>query len=278
MISGTTAKCAAGDWAKRIILGTVVGELHPPAWLAEAYAAFHTNIVDSEYPCYFGSRAERSGAIYYSYICGAQIDQLPTTLQTFLSLCTNLPRDKNNLVVFFEPDGTPKTHAQHRSAFWETLQHLHDHDPAPDSASYRHDPSDPFWDFPFAGKLFFVVGLSPSYQLHRSRNLGPCLAMVFQPREVFQDSAVGKEISPAVREVIRQRAEAWDIIGIHPDLNIYGHTGNLEWAQYFISDDNSPEQGGCPFSFRASGSKHTKAHTLEEHKTEDRSQFLREPG
>jgi uncharacterized protein len=280
MTGQTTAKCAASNWAKRIIVGTVVGESNPPGWIAQAYAAFHANIVDSKYPCYFGSNAERAGKLYYSYISGAQVEHLPITLQTFLSQCTHLSRDKNNLVVFFEPERTPKTHAQYRSIFWETLQHLHDHDPAPDSACYRKDPSDPFWDFPFAGKLFFVVGLSPSYQLHRSRNLTPGLAMVFQPREVFQDYAAGKEISETVREVIRQRAEAWDGIGIHPDLNVYGSTGNIEWAQYFISDDNSPEKGGCPFSFRKSKSNHAEhSRAVEEEAARKHlSQFLPETG
>jgi FPC/CPF motif-containing protein YcgG len=248
------ANCNIDDWRRRIILGTSIGDDRLPAWLMDAYATYHTNIVDRGYPCYFGSQAERNGALYYSYVSGAQIDHLPATLQTFLGVCANISRDKNNLVVFFEPDTSPATHSQHRAAFWDTLQYLRAHDPTPSSLSYQIDPSDPFWEFPFAGSLFFVIGISPSYRFHRSRNLGPCMMMVFQPREVFQDSTTANEISAGARNIIRNRVHLWDGIPAHPDLNIYGHPGNLEWIQYFISDDNSRETGRCPLSHGARAS------------------------
>ena len=246
-----SANSKVSDWRRRIIIGSSVGDDRPPAWLADTYATFQKNLLDGGYPCYFGSQAERNGALYYSYISGAQIDHLPTTLQTFLRACANISRDKNNLVVFFEPDTSPATHSQHRAAFWDTLQYLRDHDPTPSSASYRSDPSDPLWEFPFAGSLFFVVGTSPSYRSHRSRNLGPCMTMVFQPRGVFQDSRTGNEIGAEVRDTIRNRVEVFDGIRAHPDLNTYGHPGNLEWTQYFISDDNSRETGRCPLAHDA---------------------------
>ena len=72
------------------------------------------------------------------------------------------------------------------------------------------------------------------------------MVMVFQPREVFLDGATGKEISAGARNTIRKRVQLWDGIQAHPDLSAYGHPGNLEWTQYFISDDNSRETGRCP--------------------------------
>jgi len=236
------------DWKRRTIVGASIGHDQLPAWLTDAYTAFRTNIVDKMYPCFFGSEAERNGTLYYSYVSDAQIDHLPTTLRTFLSVCVDISRDKNNLVIFFEPDSTPAAHSRHRAAFWNTLQYLRDHDPVSKHASDEVDPSDPNWEFPFAGRQFFVVGISPSYRLHRSRNLGPCMIMVFQPREVFRDASTGEEISTTVREVIRNRVRLWDGIGAHPDLCTYGHPGNREWTQYFVSDDNSPETGNCPLS------------------------------
>jgi len=240
-----------GDWRRRIILGTSVGDVSAPAWLADAYATFRTNVVDEGYPCYFGSQAERKGSLYYSLVCGSQIDHLPTTLQTFLRVCRDISHDKNNLVVFFEPDPSPVTHAQHRDVFWNTLQYLSDHNPGPPPLPRQLDPLDPLWEFPFAGSLFFVVGVSPSYRLHRSRNLGPCLIMVFQPREVFQDGIMANAIGAKVRDSIRHRIQLWDGIPAHPNLNAYGHPGNLEWSQYFISDDNSKETGSCPLTHGA---------------------------
>jgi FPC/CPF motif-containing protein YcgG len=243
---GVNANAAVSDWTRRIIVGTSVGADPPPDWLADAYRTFHANLSDHGYPCYFGSQAEQNGALYYSFVSGAQIDHLPLTLHTFLSVCLNVSQDKNNLVVFFEPDAKSATSAAHRDAFWATLRYLRAHDPIVSAPSYRTDPSDPLWEFPFAGSLFFIVGISPTFQLHRSRNLGPCLMMVFQPREVFQDGGKAYEISVEARDVIRARAQLWDGVPSHPDLNIYGRPANREWTQYFISDDNAPEQGQCP--------------------------------
>jgi FPC/CPF motif-containing protein YcgG len=234
----------AGDWTRRTIHGDRIGDDRPPAWLAGAYASFRANLLDEAYPCYFGTQAEREGRLYYSSVRGGQRDHLPVTLQTFLRVCTNIGQEKNNLVVFFEPDGTPPTHARHRTAFWDTLRYLRDRDPLPSPS--RVDPSDPCWDFPFCGTLFFIVGISPAYRLHRSRNLGDCMMMVFQPREVFQNGTAGTEIGDAARARIRVRAERWDGVPAHPDLNSFGRPGNLEWAQYFVSDDNAPEIGRCP--------------------------------
>jgi uncharacterized protein len=241
------------DWRRRTILGTRMGDDPLPTWLPDTYAAFHANVADRKYPCFFGSEAERKGKLYYSYVHDGRISHLPSTLQTFLGLCTNIGRDKNNLVVFFEPATVPATHSQDRAKFWNILQYLHDHDPGTSAPAYRLDPSDPLWEFPFAERQFFVVGISPSYRMHRSRNLGPCMMMVFQPREVFQGSRSGNEINAGTRLAIRKRATLWDGIPAHPDLNVYGQPGNQEWSQYFISDDNSRETGRCPLS-RSRGS------------------------
>jgi uncharacterized protein len=238
----------ARSWRRRIILGTSIGDEHPPAWLAEAYVAFHANVAHDDYPCYFGSAAERNGALYYSYANSSTLDHLPTTLHTFIGLCTDISRDKNNLVVFLEPHDQPVTHTEHRALFWDILQYLRDRDPHPPANGAASDPSHPLWEFPFAGHEFFVVGVSPTYQLHRSRNLGPCMMMLFQPREVFQVGATTNAIGEASRQRIRERVQQWDGVSAHPDLNTYGRPDNLEWTQYFISDDNSRETGRCPLS------------------------------
>jgi len=230
----------AGDWTRRIIVGTTLGIESPPTWLRDAYAVFHANVVDEDYPCFFGSQAENRGALYYSYARSEDVGHLPQTLQTFLRACPTIQRDRNNLVLFLEPEPHP-THQQHRQAFWRILRYLRAHDPHPAPQQRQVDPSDPRWEFTFADREFFVVGASPTYYQHRSRNLGPCLLMLFQPREVF-----GSEGDARTRRLIRERAQRWDGTAAHPDLNTYGQPGNREWAQYFISDDNSPATGRCP--------------------------------
>ncbi len=234
------------DWKRRIVLGTAVGDAHPPAWLDGSYAVFHENVTDDNYPCYFGSDAERRGTLFYSHVSGGDIAHLPETLCTFTALCARANGGRNNLVVFFEPVPAALEHRDYRAKFWETLCHLRDHDPVPPTGAVP--PSDPLWEFPFAGLQFFVVGISPSYTRRRSRNLGPGMIMVFQPRQVFTDEATGRDIGTEARRIIRERVKRWDGFEAHPDLDVYGRPGTLEWVQYFVPDDDTRERGRCPFA------------------------------
>jgi len=238
------------DWKSRIVCGTRVGDPDPPDWLGDCYATFRSYVTDARFPCYFASEGERAGKLFYSHVSAHDVGHLPQTILTFLGQCKDLSRDKNNLTVFFEPRRSHAEHHEYRKMFWDTLCHLHDHDPHSRTAVDR-DPSDPLWEFPFANHLFFVVGLSPSYRQRRSRNLGPGMIMVFQPRQVFQDALTGRDISSEARGIIRERLVRWDGNEAHPDLNMYGKPGNLEWVQYFFSDDGVPENGRCPLSLRA---------------------------
>ncbi len=119
------------------------------------------------------------------------------------------------------------------------------------------EPSDPAWEFSFAGVQMFVVGCGPTYQRRQSRNLGKGIVMLFQPRSVFVDAVTDREISLEARQQVRRRLLAWDDMMAHPDLGIYGDPDNLEWKQYFLSDDTTPEAGVCPFREARRGSAKT---------------------
>ena len=184
--------------------------------------------------------------LFYSHVTNGDIAHLPTTIETFLGLCSHLSRDKNNLIVFFEPLSSPLTHAEYRAVFWNTLLYLQHNDPKPPTGTANVDYSDPLWEFPFSANRLFVLGVSPSYKQRQSRNLGPGLIMVFQPRQIFQDHITGNQIGAEARTYIRQRLERWDGVPPHPDLNVYGQSRNREWAQYFIADEQVSEAGCCP--------------------------------
>jgi uncharacterized protein len=96
----------------------------------------------------------------------------------------------------------------------------------------------------------FVVGASPTYQHRRSRNLGPGVVLVFQPRALFIDPATSQPIAASVRQRIHKRMMAYDGMAVHPDIGFYGNVGNREWKQYALPDDNEPEAGVCPFQAR----------------------------
>jgi uncharacterized protein len=167
-------------------------------------------------------------------------------MQLFAELASLPQYRRNNIAVFFEPDPEPLSHDEYHAWFWRILQHLHDVDPDP-QADEQPDPSDESWEFSFAGVQTFVVCACPSFRARHSRNLGPGMVLLFQPREVFVDTITNKVIGREARNQVRKRLEAWDEIPAHPDLGFFGDPGNLEWKQYFLDDVNEPAADRCPF-------------------------------
>jgi uncharacterized protein len=236
-----------GDWKSRIIAGRATGAAaNPPAWLDASYDTMCGHVMDPAYPCFFGTMAEKRGEMFYSYVNDQDTRDLPATMQTFAELVSLPQYRKNNIAVFFEPDREPLTHAAYNDWFWSILQHLHDVDPDP-HADAQPDPSHEDWEFSFAGVETFVVCACPSFRQRHSRNLGPGMVLLSQPRSVFVDTITNKVIGREARNQVRKRIETWDAIPAHPDLGFYGDPGNLEWKQYFLDDANLPADDRCPF-------------------------------
>ena len=152
-----------------------------------------------------------------------------------------------SLAAFFEPDPSITDHMSFVTRFWQVLQLLHEHDRHP---ATDRTPDDPLWEFAFEGCEMFVVGASPTYQRRRSRNLGPGMVLIFQPRSLFIDPATSQPIAAPVRQRIHKRMLAYDGMTVHPDIGLYGDHGNREWKQYALPDDNEPETSACPFHTR----------------------------
>ncbi|MBN3727875.1 YqcI/YcgG family protein [Burkholderia sp. Ac-20379] len=236
-----------GDWKSRIINGRALGAAaNPPAWLDASYETLRKSVMHPEYPCFFGTIAEKRGEMFYSFVNGKNIADLPATMQTFAELALRPEYRKNNIAIFFEPDAEPLSHDDYHKHFWQILQHLHDVDPDP-KADQQPPPSDGDWEFSFAGVECFVVCACPSFRTRHSRNLGPGMVLLFQPRSVFVDTITNKVIGREARNQVRKRLETWDEISAHPDLGFYGDPGNLEWKQYFLDDANVAADDRCPF-------------------------------
>lgn len=237
----------AGDWKSRVIEGRETGSsVALPAWLDASYETLRTHVMDPEYPCFFGTMAEKRGEMFYAFVNGKDIRSLPATMQTFAELASLPQYRKNNIAVFFEPDAAPLSHDTYHTHFWNVLQTLHDVDPDPEADS-QPDPSHEDWEFSFAGVQMFVVCACPSFSARHSRNLGPGMVLLFQPRSVFVDTITNKVIGREARNQVRKRLETWDDVPAHPDLGFYGDPGNLEWKQYFLSDENIAAADQCPF-------------------------------
>ncbi|HEY4296727.1 MAG TPA: YqcI/YcgG family protein, partial [Paraburkholderia sp.] len=244
------------DWRSRIILGRQVGASTfgraLPDWLPASYERLRVDVMDPGYPCFFGTQAEKRGEMFYSWIDGKDISSLPDTMARFAELAKLPEYEKNNIAIFFEPDAEPLTHAAYRDAFWHTLQYLHDRDPDP-AVGRQLDPSHPDWEFSFAGLETFVVCACPSFGARHSRNLGPGMVLLFQPRAVFVDKVTNRAISTQARSEVRRRLNVWDEVPPHADLGYFGDSDNREWKQYFLPDDTTPNFGACPFLRRNPG-------------------------
>ena len=218
-------------------------------WKVAAYEQYRAKLRDAQYPCFFGQTAESRGEMLYSFIEWCHLGEVVTGMRQFVSLLATHPHERSSLVAFFEPDRAIADHLSFVSRFWQVLQFLHQHDRNPATGGA---PDHPLWEFAFEGAEMFVVGASPTYRKRRSRNLGSGMVLVFQPRHLFIDPATSEPIAATVRQRIHKRMLAYDGMTVHPDIGFYGNSGNREWKQYALPDDNEPETGSCPFHARSS--------------------------
>ena len=231
-------------WKERVL---VMGSLDFPSqegWETEAYAQYCDKLSAPRYPCFFGQTAEARAEMLYTFVPRSTPGELLRNVATFVDLIGKPAHQRASLAAFFEPDPTLTSHAEFVRRFWTALQYLHDHDPR---SRHSPTPDDPLWEFSFADCEMFVVGTSPTYRKRSSRNLGPGMVLIFQPRHLFLDPATSQPIAQEVRHRIHKRMLAYDGMTVHPDIGFYGEPRNREWKQYALPDDNEPEAGVCPF-------------------------------
>ena len=242
-----------------VLVGNQTGpSILMPAWLPACYEVFHERLVDSAYPCYLGSIAEKQGNIRYTFIQDEDREHLPETLETFVDFVLSDLKQQRVLALFYKPEIEIKGHEYYEAKFWELLQFLHHHDPQPWPAGHPVDTADPYWEFAFCGIAMFVFGVAPTYKFRKSRNLGDGMMIFFQPRNVFDGIEGDTAAGARARKVIRDRLLVWDEVAPHPHLGNYGHASSLEWKQYFLPDDNSPITSECPF--KNNGRQHGTEH------------------
>ncbi|MCL6444170.1 MAG: YqcI/YcgG family protein [Alicyclobacillus sp.] len=220
-----------------------------PEWLSREYAVFRSKVLDDEFPCYFGTAAERTGHLRYTYV-DEDWSYLPLTLSTFLELSRSHPETRHALVLFVKPETPKQSLDYYNKQFWSILQWLHDNDPVPWPKEIPIDPEDPHWEFCFDGEPMFVFSSAPAYKQRKSRNLGECLVLLFQPRRVFHGIEGGTVAGTIARQKIRDRMLKYDGMPHHPDMGSYGDPSSFEWKQYFLPDDNTPVKRKCPLHLR----------------------------
>jgi len=235
------------SWTGRVLDQGRLGIPVKDSWKREAYEQYKARLHAPEYPCFFGQSGEARGEMLYTFVAEGGLNELLNNTRRFVTLIAAPPHERSSLVAFFEPDPSIADHNSFVTRFWQILQFLHDHDLDPVTG---RTPDHPLWEFAFAGCEMFVVGASPTYHHRRSRNLGPSVVLVFQPRSLFIDPATSQPIAASVRQRIHKRMLAYDGMTVHPDIGFYGNLVNREWKQYALPDDNEPEAGACPFHTR----------------------------
>lgn len=236
------------SWTSRVLENGVLGIPPEESWKLIAYETYKTKLRASDFPCFFGQTGELRGEMIYTFIPKQFPARFVTNMQKFVGLLSTDEYERCSLVAFLEPDVSITDHSSFVDRFWWMLQLLHEHDRSP---SIERTPDDPLWEFSFAGHEMFVVGSSPTYTQRRSRNLGPGIVLIFQPRTLFIDPITSEPIAAEVRQRIHKRMLAYDGMSVHPDIGFYGQPTNREWKQYALPDDNSPEMGTCPFHPRS---------------------------
>jgi len=203
-----------------------------------------------------GVAAHRKGTLLFGFAPSAETPeglwQVRKILIDYLDAIKKLPAQEAVMVVliiFFEPMGQDLSWEKYSEVAWRVLQFQHDHDPSPWPDDMPTDHADPQWAFCFAGIPLFVNVSLPIFQNRASRNLGPGMTWVVNPRDAFEIIGSNTPVGREIRTQIRKKICSYDQIGPSPDLGFYGQPNSLEWKQYIVPDTNDPEPGRkCPLN------------------------------
>ncbi|WP_336359086.1 YqcI/YcgG family protein [Haladaptatus sp. ZSTT2] len=229
-----------------------------PDWAESHYEGFRNAMLGTHdgapFPCYFGMESERSGDALYTF-CDSMTDEsalltLTDTLFEYVQVFEEYS-ERTSLVIFFKPPERELDEAAYRDHFWHILQFLHDHDPEPWPHHIPTDPTDPYWEFCFAGEPMFPTARAPFYEQRMSRHTPHGLEITAQPRAIFAgitgDTAAGKE----ARRIIRARIEDYDGVCPHADIGDWGDSHTREWKQYLLPERNEDTIETCPLIITA---------------------------
>lgn len=228
------------------------------AWEREAALRLLERLqMPTNFPCFFSQNACRRGRILFAFVGGLEAEDLArgsAALSAYVERSRGWDGDvatAEPLAMIFHPEtvAADSVEAYHEIG-WRVLQSWHDRDGTPWPSEVSRLPSSPFWTMCFAGLQLFVNMSNPAHRIRRSRNLGPSLAFIINPRERFDIVAGDNPRGHAVRERLRRRIHAYDGLPHSPALGSY-EAGDIEWWQYGLAETNALPAGTCPFKMRS---------------------------
>jgi FPC/CPF motif-containing protein YcgG len=211
-----------------------------PRWATKSFTAFLSVILDPKFPCAFAAPGLWRGLYRFAFVPDPRAphcaEELAAVMEEYLGWLDTLPREEEPyavLMVFCAPIGDIGEDA-YRAAFEKLLCNLNVHDKAAWPAHIPRHPDDVKFTFCFGGREIFVNANTPSHHHRRSRNLGPSLTLVIQPRDAFDKIATKQ-----MREGIRARIPKFDGgMPASPEIGAFGDENNREWGGYLLSDTN----------------------------------------
>lgn len=223
------------------------------SWQQNAFGEFSKKLSDNsnQFPCIPAITGFKLNHFRYSFIRDPRKQEAASDLAHILGAYGKQSQNfgrYTSLITFFEtPKDLLKTHTvdDYRKLFWELLNKISKLDVKDWPSHIPLDPHNPIWEYCFDGEQYFMYCATPAHERKKSRSF-PYFTFAVTPRWVLEEFSASTRSAALMKRRIRDRIDAYDSIGVHPDLNTYGIEQNFEWKQYFLSDDNSTPIR-CPF-------------------------------
>jgi FPC/CPF motif-containing protein YcgG len=215
-----------------------------PAMADRVHGALRALVLDPEFPCVGSRSALNQGS--YRFAMYQEMNSAPSTaglardLYSFVQEQLRIEGDFTTFIACFDvPKSLPPV--EFEAQLWEQLQSLHKLDQEPWDPTVESDPEDPRFAFSFAGRAFFVVGLSPMAERWARRFPWPALAFNahFQFEKIREDGRF-----EMMRDTIRERDAKLEG-ETNPNVEDFGE--HTEARQY--SGRSVPEGWKCPVRF-----------------------------
>jgi len=207
------------------------------------HEALRAVILDPDFPCLGARAAFNRGTYGFALYDALASDESTEALAADLDRFAREADRESGYTTFIASFAHPKTltPAVFEHLLWTQLHRLHQHDAAPWDASVSRDPEDGRFSFSFAGRAFFVVGLSPTGDRWARRFPWPTLA--FNPHEQFERLRREGQFQ-GLQEAVRSR----DLLlegALNPNLADFGeHTEARQYSGRPVEED-----WRCPVRF-----------------------------
>ncbi|WON80610.1 YqcI/YcgG family protein [Acinetobacter sp. UGAL515B_02] len=159
------------------------GSLLSCNWMIEAYINFSNILSQNNFPCLFGRSAYKRKSLKFLFV--NEIIDLQKGLLLYTDFIKKTPLEErlySPLIITFRRIGFKNLTEEHEFC-WEQLKLLHSLDEAEWPNDIPKDPHDNQWTFCFDQTQLFFNMSCPSHHHIKSRNLGPYVTFVVNPRQ-----------------------------------------------------------------------------------------------